>query len=320
MDPNSEKQQSIRVRKKRICELRIAGLSTIQIAAKLDVSFSTVEQVSSSLAKEGKIPHRRRGPSKSSATYGLENERTQTVIRLKKNHATLAEIGVALGGVTKQYVQALIRNIALEHGWEVFAADEPVWTTTEAAKKMGVSYTQVFAACKKGIIPCKKRGTNYVLTSESMKALRCRFKKVEVLCKNCGKPFWKLLSVRKATCGPKCCYEYWASKRKEFNKERYSKSADAYLLRGWMLELSKRLAFHALPENEGWISASQACRMAGLSKMQLYNLGKRQLVLTRSHSVKKHPVTGAPLILYAASQMAIAGQVYRDHIAKKEAD
>lgn len=127
------------------------------------------------------------------------------------------------------------------------------------------------------------------------------------------------------TCGKRCAKKYQANsflyrlvdfdqlRRKLLNEPPSIKSIPIL----WMRKLWLRLQNHSLPENEEWIGLFEARRRSGLSNMQLTWLKMRKILTTKPNPAKINN-QGQPTNSYAASEIKIAGRLYRKWKKKKE--
>lgn len=312
MNPFSKKQKEIAERKRNIIKLRNDGLTNHEIANSLKVNYSTLIGIVSELIKEGCIsPNYHRN----TVRRDLNSKLAQTIIGLKKQGATLKEIGNAIGGVTRERARQIIKRIAKEHGGDVFIPDEPFWTISEITSKIGLSQYCIRLLCRRNKIPCKRRigiRHEYLLTQESIDALAryVKEKKEKRICKICG----CLLNSRLydvLVCSPECYKKYCQRYREKLFVQKITSNN----LRSWRLKLWQMLQFHKLPKNEQWVTISEFAKKTGLSQTQVCWLAKRKIIVTHNHPTKKWLIDGkTPILMYSASQAQIVRQVYEEYV------
>ncbi|MDP2587813.1 MAG: helix-turn-helix domain-containing protein [bacterium] len=290
-------------RAEQIVKLRQVGYSNEDIAEVLGLSVSYTYSVIRKLVSEGKL-----APplGKEVKWRDLENESTQTIIKMVKHRSTLAEIGNRLG-LTKERVRQLILLIRQAHGEEVFATDNPLWTSKEVADKLGVTAVRINQICDSGEVTCRRRGSDsgvwLIQESEIDKLEEHHLITGTRTCTICDKTFvYKAGLGSRQVCSDKCLEEYHRQRRAAYADQQPSLDS----LVGWRKDLWQRLQSHRIPKNEEWLTITSAARRSGLSKMQLRWMRLRNIVTIRPHPVKTW--RGQPVATYAASEMAIARQ------------
>lgn len=242
----------------------------------------------------------------------LNDERTQRIIAMVKEGATLEEIGQALGSVTKQYIHELLANIQRAHGSEVFGIEAPLFNTSEVAQLLKAPQYLIIKLCKEKIIPSVHRATKrgkYLLNAQSIEVLRVHpLVTGKKICRICGKLFVLPKSQRHRTLcfRPKCKSVYYRQRRAILCKQ--VPTADS--LFGWHSDLWQQLRHRRFPQSEKWIGFHNACCQTGLSKMQLRWLRSRMGDIIATQPDPKRTRNGKPYLLYAASQMEIVRKVY----------
>lgn len=301
--PSDEERQE---REEQIIRLREEGHSNEAIAEALGLSISATMSWVCVLLAEGLIARRQgSGFQRDDATWrDVSSERVQIIIRLKKQRATLEEIGTVLG-VTRERARQLIKKIAAEHGEDVFNLDEPLWTIQEAAEELGVNAGVIISLCQQEEISYRRRS----LSQDSMEALK-RHPRItgERICATCKKTFIHTPGQYGGhiVCSDKCLEELDRVRREEC----LAKEPTLDSLAGWRRELWQRLQLHKPPKKEKWLTLSEACTATGLSKMQVGWIGLRRIVTIHRDPSRIARKTGEPMALYAASEMEIARQVY----------
>lgn len=237
-------------------------------------------------------------------------ERMQTIIEMKKQDATLEQIGNALG-VTRERARQLIDKIVKKHGEEIFELKQPLWTVTEAANEFGVSYRTVQGLCNRGEIPYRRRGKRaYRIDNIGIKALRQYFSDK---CYVCEKKIEYSGGSRHKICESAACIK---ERRKQNHAKTVEKLPSLISLGERQRNLQIRLHLRLLPKSEEWIPLSKAVARSGLSQTQVSWLKQRKILSIRFHPIQKW--RGKPLTLYAASEIEIARQVYTAHKEHKK--
>ena len=236
----------------------------------------------------------------------IGNQRTQTIVEMRRRRASFQEIGYEIG-VTREGARYLVAKIAKAHGNKVFESQEQLWTQAEAAREIGVSQNTIHRICARGEVPCYRRGKtgrskSYLVDKAGIEALRQRFSAV---CTICGQKFAHSWPYR----SPKLCSNTscWRALKRRQRAAVLQKEPSAESLRGWLKDLWEKLQNHRIPENEEWISWTEAMSASGLSQIQLTWLRERRVISVRPHPKRKW--RGQPKRSYAASEMEIARQV-----------
>lgn len=289
--------------------LRRQGRSNKEIAEDLEISANMVAELISQLIKEGRTEDRRRRPKAS--WHDIADERTQTIITMLEQHATLSEIAAVIGVTTKERVRQLIQSIRNKHGNGVFRPAQRVWNPNQAAKKLKVSPSLIVELCRSGQIPVEKPAVrpydHWLIGEVGMKVLRKHSTvKQERVCLECGTTF-KHGGTNTVTCSDKCSHTRRA-------KQRYAEGEPESFV-GWRRDLWEALQLHRIPEVEEWLPIGQAAQRTRLSQMQLLWLRRRKIVSVFLHPTKTW--RGRPVMMFSASEMEIARQVYRKWQSRK---
>ena len=107
-----------------------------------------------------------------STVSDINGRRAQTIIRMVKGKYTLEQIGKVLGGLSRERVRQLSREICTRHGEEVFKKNEngKLYTITEVAKIVDRGYSFIYKLCVLEKIPIKIRGKKkHFLTEDGLK-------------------------------------------------------------------------------------------------------------------------------------------------------
>lgn len=290
--------------------LRKRGLSSQQIANKSGLSIWVVKMIITQLQQDGEVrpyPVGRR-PDKGKPV------RQKIIIRMKRNGATQAKVGAALG-VTRQRVQKLCKEIKCTYGKDVFAFHRPQWKISEAAAILKVSAGIIVGLCRKKEIPCKRLPSSYVIGEAGMKALQ-RHPRItgKRICIACQRVFAYTPGKYKGflVCSEKCVKKARRKCRQKLIKSELNLNS----LHGWYKRLYERLAAYNPPSAEKFLTLSQAAKTFGLSQTQMWWLGTRGIITTGQHLIKRW--RGQSVITYAASELKIAGEVYRASLKRKK--
>lgn len=233
-----------------------------------------------------------------------KSELVQTIARMSRNRATLREIGETLKPrISPQGVHNLKRGIAELHGENLLRPTEPVWAMKEAAAEIGVSICRIRKLCTAGEVDACRRN-RWLISEKGMKALRVHpyvtGRKRCIVCRNRFTDESRTLS--RQICSLEC--------KRRRSREQMKQKASPESLKGWLAVLWWELHKAGSPRNGGWVGRNEAVRRFGLTDMQVSHLGNKGLVRTRSRR-KKHYCHGTPLLLYAASDLRVAGRVFR---------
>lgn len=304
-------------RDEQIIRLRANGYSNKAIAEAIGLSMRHVSKRTSRLIKEGRTKPRR---ARVSTWQDVNNERVQTIIAMKKQRATLEEIGNALG-LTRERARQLINRIVAVHGPAVFETDSPLWTAKEVALKLGVSTKTITRLCTRGEVSSRRRGyarkSTYLLGRAELEKLE-RHPTItrERVCSECGQHFVITPSERiRTVCSDECHKE----KKQHIWAGYAHKTPTLDSLTGWHKDLWRKLQNYTLPNNEEWIAIGEAVRRTGLNRIQLFWLRHRKLVTTRPDPTRIAWRTGKPIMLFAVSEMEIARQAFETFSQKKGA-
>ncbi len=233
--------------------------------------------------------------------------RIKKIIALKKKRATLQEIGDQLG-VTRQRAQQLVNEIIDEQGEDVFNGRVKWWTVSEAATKLNAPPSVITELCVASKIECRRRSEKgtYLIGNPGMKQLRAhpRISK-RATCVVCHKSFKRSTRGARTVCSKKCEQVRWEQHRQNYR----SKPPTHDSLQGWHKILWEKLQSQVLSsKKEKWLTLAEAKNKTGFTKEQLYWLRFRKIVTVHPDPVKKW--RGQPVLLFAASQMEIAGEVF----------
>lgn len=251
------------------------------------------------------------GSAKSGFWRDLNHEKTQLVISMVKQRATLEQIGFALK-TTREHVRQTINRITKCHGSHIFEAEVCFYGLAQVSEMVGVSRQVIRNLCQRGVVSCKRRSTacssEYLFDRDSLEILRAHFaQRQNATCPVCKEKILpKPRNCFYSTCGSQSCKKRWRhQKRAELLG---SKTTVSSLRLPWQKEVFLRLQNHIMPASEKWLLHSDAAVAAGIGPCQLWYLGKRGVITVAQDPVLRGR-TGNPLKLYSASQMAIIKQV-----------
>ncbi len=316
--PLTQKQQATKELQDQVANLRGLGYSALEIAKTIGKTIGSLGATIKTMVAKRKIPRLLRGRKAGSGKVNnLADPWTAKVLALvNAGDKTQAEIGKEMGGITRQAISIFLKRIEMIHESKVVKPDHPFWTIKDASRELGVSCSRLTYLCRKRMIPFIVRGKQtYLFAEKDMKILRDRFKKESRVCRVCQKVFKVFFSSLRKTCGKSVCKTVYFQ---EMNSRRYKKymrkSLKEIKLQGWRAQLASRLEANCVTsKNECWLPLGQAKEISGLTAMWLKLLGSQGMVKTRS-SKKLHSVTHRPILLFAKSQVEIAGQVYREFL------
>jgi hypothetical protein len=80
--------------------------------------------------------------------------------------------------------------------------------------------------------------------------------------------------------------------------------------RDWGQEVAEKLKNHFIPENEKWLTVTEASRLAGIKPMQVKWLKRQGVIVAKPHPTRQW--FGQPVVTFAASQMEIIRQVRQE--------
>lgn len=260
---------------------------------------------------------KRRGPKLS-----INLVREQKIIDLVKQRKTLDEIAELIGVGTRARIGQIISVIIERRGKDVFKRgieDENFWDIDEIAKMLRVPVDWVQRLCRCGQIPSTRSKKVRVIGEEGMEALlkhpriagrlKCRICGVEFAYSPCNRP-------RRDLCSDECERQYHRWRRDPLKNKGLSSRPT-----GWLKILWQVLLDSIIPENEEWLTVTEAAKLSGLGIMQVIWLGIRGVVITRPQPKKMY--RGRPMVTYAKSQIEIAGRVFKEYkqrnaLAKRE--
>ena len=282
-------------REERVLELRKNGFSQRAIAEKIDLSNSVVQNITHRLICAGRCEWPR-----NDSRYELANERSQTITRMKKERATLREIGAKLG-ITSERVRQIVARMTTIYGGGIFEPERTLFTSGEVSAQLGIPRTTLGYLYRKGKIPFTRRpgSREFLLTEESLSTIAAYpSPSEERVCEICGKQF-----VTKHVSPHTSCFvcRYWLAKKRGLRPES---------LTGWRQEVRKKIAAYDMePDTKMWLTLTSAVRRAGISRMQFLWLVFHGVFTTRPHPTKLW--RGRPVTIYAESEMDIVREVRR---------
>lgn len=238
---------------------------------------------------------------------------------MKKKGATLAAIGRALG-VSRERARQICQTIEEKYG--KIACQ--YLTVTEAADRLGVVRNNIYLLLKRGKIPVvfQRSGWRYLFRPEDIASLMEKIC-APGTCAVCGKIFVRKTFQRLVTCSHHCSRKWqWLCQRGVLGRERKRKilavAPSEQSLRGWVRALWRQLQKRSPSSGEErWLTFGEAVRLSGLSKQSIIWLRMRKIIAVRSHPTKKWGVRGTPERLYAASQVQLAGRIYRQWLRRR---
>jgi hypothetical protein len=287
----------------KVLELRNSGCTYREMCRRLH--FNPV-RYTAQLIEEGATKDRRN----KAENFALDNLRVQMIIAMKKERATLQQIGDKLG-LTRERARQLIKKVVATHGSDVFLPEvKTFWTVPEAADVLGIKKWSVSSACRKGKIPFVLRGKiERLITQEGMAALRRYFSK-EATCSICGNKFTRK-SAKKEICYNAACRK--VQRNKWLSVRLSDKAAMIESLNGWRKALWRALQKNVIGENETWITFSQAVEISGLHRFPVSYLRKCGLISARlkpeTSRTKKENRLRSRVGLYSLSEMKIAREI-----------
>ncbi len=283
-----------------VAALRKQGYRNKAIAAKLKVPFHRVMETVSGLVEDGVVESR--WPRAKWTDKG--SKEFQQVVELLKSGATLAAIGDVLH-VTRERVRQIREKIRKRYGDRVVEPrPQPYVTVREAARQLGTDPGPLRKLLQQnGLLTKNDRGTWVVLRSH------LRLKKVtehphvtqRQKCKYCGKTF-RLKHRAQQVCSARCIQAH----RQESRQRTLASSPAEDNLAGWHKELWLRIQRHRPPEQDQWLTLTQASARCGLTSIQVnwlrlrkvLNCGRSETLFWRDQ----------PVHLYRASEIDIVRQ------------
>ena len=186
----------------------------------------------------------------------------------------------------------------------------------EAAKRLNISTNWVTNKCRTGMLLVFRSShlKMYFLSPEAMDILwgmRVRY------CCHCDGEIPLSRDPESKYCSNKCSMDA----RQMSQRRRYRLSSGSrVVLRGWYKQVHERLSRRRKPKVEEWVTFSEAVAISGLSKSQVYGLWRRGSLRTQENDNSTQLRRGGkPERLYAASELRIAGEVYRMEARRKVA-
>jgi hypothetical protein len=245
--------------------------------------------------------------AKKGISKSLRNPVMKTLIRMKKERASLKVIGRAIN-ISPERVRQLTLELTDLHGAKLFKTSVHWWTPPEVAKKLQISLSVIKELCDAGGISCrahigKRQKKFYLISDTGVRQLKRKAgAKKQKTCPICKEKFVRKENTSK-TCSAKCG-ELWRTKqRKGYAKTRPTIDS----LTGWQQQVWKKLEKRKPLKNERWITFPQAKLKTGLTSMQLRWLKLRNIVTTLPNRKKKW--RGKPTPLFAESEMRIIKKV-----------
>lgn len=155
----------------------------------------------------------------------LESDGIQTIIRMRKEGASLARIGVMLN-VTPQNVEYLVEQISAIHGRKVFKPNTRFWSPKEVAQKFKVPLRLILRICASGEIACKRSAARndkspFLIDGVAMKQLRQHPEIRHRISRKC--PICKKRFHSNGTASTVCSADCRKAKRKRLRKVRRRK-------------------------------------------------------------------------------------------------
>lgn len=292
-------------REKKIIKLRRRGLSNTKIADLLKVPFSAVTYSIRVLTRGEKIE-----PRPSGGFQKNRQEREELIARMLRERATQQEMGKAMGDLTRQRVNQLVRGYNLSPP----LPNSPYCTTPEAAKILHVGRHDIAKFCREGKLPFRRRGesSSYLIPRKDIEDVKNKIAAIrgfEKICSICGKTFIIQFpcSAKRKICSKQCFKE--RNRRQRAACFRSAPTVES--LRGKPRILFEKLgsiSCRTLPDNERWLTQAEASRETGITAAQLNWLRRRQILTTRPHPTKRW--RNQPVALYAASELKIVRKVY----------
>lgn len=256
-------------------------------------------------------------PRRAGFSKEMKKKRWTIIIKGVRRQATLAEIGVELGGITAEAVRQQTILIRAQRGEEVFRSRKPLWTTKEAAAEAGTTQQIVTQLCREKKIPYQRRGKHeYLLGRQGMAQLRAHpLVTRKRVCSECQRPYaYNPPKSHKDTCGKKQC-------QKQHRKRWREKYKNAPPTEGRLGKLQRAvwllLQHHHIPKSEEWLGVAAAAERAGISQMQLTHLRERQIVATKDHPTDKWQGK-RPVFLYSPSQMDVIKPVFSGYKKRRK--
>jgi DNA-binding CsgD family transcriptional regulator len=312
-----------KVDEERIILMRVNGKPDAEIASELGISAKLVSQISVGLQREG----RTQKTVKTNA-YGLDTPRTKKLIALVKKGKTLEQIGVLLGGLTRERVRQIIATIVLLHGEAVFAVKDcgDFLTYQETAEKLGIPVEAVRKLCKQRLLNVFRRicnGRTRVISEVNVESIRDHLvvqkmrtkERVCVVCQQNFVPSFRRHGNPQKFCSPECAKRH----KKQQRQRKFASVPDADSLKGWRAILWERLRDHQLPVGDDLISLKEAKARTGLTSMVIIWLRMTNILTGHPHPTFVGR-SGKKVMFYAESEIEIVRDVYSTFIARKKAE
>jgi len=285
-----------------VAALREQGYKNKAIATKLKVPFHRVMEAVSELVEDGAVESR--WPQ--AKWTDKSHEDFQRVVNMLQSGATLAAVGEVLH-VTRERVRQIREKIRKRFGDRmVTPRPQPYVTVREAAIQLGTDPGPLRKLLQKnGLLTKNARGVWVVQRSH------LRLKKVaghphvtqQQTCKYCGKTF-RLMHRAQRVCSARCIQAH----RQQSRQRTLASEPSEQNLAGWHKELWLRIQRHRPPQQEEWLTLTQASARCGLTSIQVNWLRLRKVLncgLSDTLYWRDQPVH-----LYRASEIEIVRQCH----------
>jgi len=255
-----------------VAALRRQGFKNQAIAVNLKVPFHRVTQAVRRLVEEGVVVSR--WPR--AKWTDKHSEDFQRIVTMLRSGVTLAAIGETLH-LTRERVRQIREKIRQRFGDRmVEPRPQPYVTVREAAVQLGTDPGPLRKVLQKnGLLTKNARGVWVVRRSH------LRLKKItehphvtqQQTCKYCGKPF-RLKHRAQKVCSTRCIRMH----RKKARERTLASEPSEQNLAGWHKDLWLRLQRHRPPEQEEWLTLTQASARCGLTPIQVNWLRLRKVL------------------------------------------
>jgi hypothetical protein len=285
-----------------VAALRKQGYKNKTIATKLKVPFHRVMEAVSELVEDGAVESR--WPQ--AKWTDKSHEDFQRVVNMLQSGATLAAVGEVLH-VTRERVRQIREKIRKRFGDRmVTPRPQPYVTVREAAIHPPPPPPPPRKLLQKnGLLTKNARGVWVVQRSH------LRLKKVaghphvtqQQTCKYCGKTF-RLKHRAQRVCSARCIQAH----RQQSRQRTLASEPSEQNLAGWHKELWLRIQRHRPPQQEEWLTLTQASARCGLTSIQVNWLRLRKVLncgLSDTLYWRDQPVH-----LYRASEIEIVRQCH----------
>lgn len=291
---------------KKVLRLIRDGQSNQQITDCTGLSYAKVSRITSRLCQRGLVPRDFGRPFiRSKQQQEFVESRRATITRLTREGATLKEIGQELG-VSREWVRQLRDSLEADIG----SIRRDWLTLSQAAALLGTTTSQLNDLMRHGLIRPKRRQKEapFLLDRRDLRIIsRLIERDRRRRCVVCGLEFdRKKYQLR--FCSSKC-----RKQREKLRLQHMRPAAQGGKLLGWVRRAWELLRDRPLAEHEEWVQLQEACRRSGLSYTQVDWLRLRGIL--RSHRRK---VYHARRFLYAASELDLVGQVWRDECTRRQ--